>query len=58
MSLIWYQTCVDAECIDCGEKKVCTRITGEREQETGYVDEYDICSECWAKRHPYYDPWD
>lgn len=52
MSLIWYETCVEAECHDCGEKKVCTRITTEPERETGYRDEVDLCGQCFDKRFP------
>jgi hypothetical protein len=62
MSLIWYQTCVEAECHDCGERRSCTRVTSEREHETGYIDEVELCADCMAKRrrmkYPYDDPFD
>ncbi len=58
MSLIYYETCVEnVECHDCGEKKTCTRITADTPcQETGYVDEIDLCGECFDKRFP--STWD
>ena len=47
----YYQSVVLSECHDCGEKKECTRFTADdREAETGYVDEFDVCGECLAER--------
>ena len=58
MTLIYYETCVEYECHDCGEKRMCTRMTADRPcEETGYLDEIELCTECLQKRFPY-DPWD
>ena len=50
--MIYYNLslCV-AECHDCGETRPCTRLTApSAEFETGYIDQLDVCDECWRER--------
>ena len=36
------------ECHDCGETRLCAVVISDPEPDTGYRDEYALCSDCKA----------